>query len=553
MFVPALMGHASEEQQARWLPDALTMRIIGSYAQTELGHGTFIRGLETTATYDEETQEFVLETPKLSSIKWWPGSLGKTANHAVVMAKLYTKGEGHGIHPFMVQLRNLETHEPLPGINVGEIGPKMGLRSADNGFLKLDKVRIPRENMLMKNAQISPDGTYHKPASDKLNYGTMVFVRVLLLDMLAFNISRAVTIATRYSAVRRQSEIVAGAGETQILDYQAQRYKLFPLIALSHVLRGMFAILMEMYKQANTDLERGVLDTLPELHAISSGLKALCSDMASRGIETCRLACGGHGYLLVSGLPRLYATTVAACTYEGENTVLYLQTSRFLLKCLTGQHKLGDSSQLKFLLDPNAPSVTRFNTELYGLDGASHLVQFYAAAAYRELRSVDTKLKRLQETDSLSADNAWNSSQVDLCRAAQACIQYYLAKNYVQWVSRSQVTPELRLVLAQLAQLYLLHGIYEHHGRFLQVGLSAEDLTAISSLITRLLDDLRPNAVPLVDSFDLHDMVLASALGSYDGQVYERMYECALQAPLNSKQVVDAYGKYLEPLFKNKL
>lgn len=55
------------------------------------------------------------------------------------MAKLYTKGEGHGIHPFMVQLRNLETHEPLPGINVGEIGPKMGLRSADNGFLKVDE------------------------------------------------------------------------------------------------------------------------------------------------------------------------------------------------------------------------------------------------------------------------------------------------------------------------------------------------------------------------------------------------------------------------------
>ncbi|OQR79175.1 peroxisomal acyl-coenzyme A oxidase 1-like [Tropilaelaps mercedesae] len=538
MFVPALMGHASEEQQARWLPDALTMRIIGSYAQTELGHGTFIRGLETTATYDEKTQEFVLETPKLSSIKWWPGSLGKTANHAVVMAKLWTKGECHGIHPFMVQLRDLDTHEPLPGINVGEIGPKMGMRSADNGFLKLDMVRIPRENMLMKNAQVSVDGTYHKPASDKLNYGTMVFVRVLLLDMLAFNISRAVTIAIRYSAVRRQSEIIAGAGETQILDYQAQRYKLFPLISLCHVLRGMFAILMEMYKQANTDLERGVLDTLPELHAVSSGLKALCSDMAAKGIEVCRLACGGHGYLLVSGLPRLYATTVAACTYEGENTVLYLQTSRFLLKCLTKQHKLGNSSQLRFLLDPVAPSITRFNPDLYGLDGASHLVQFHAAAAYRELRAVDAKLKRLQETEGLSA--------------AQACIQYYLAKNYVQWVARSQVSPELRHVLAQLAQLYLLQCVYEHSGRFLQAGLTSEDLTAVSSLMTRLLDDLRPNAVPLVDSFDLHDMVLSSALGSYDGQVYDRMYECALQAPLNNKQVVDAYGKYLEPLFKNK-
>lgn len=63
--------------------------------------------------------------------------VGKTANHAVVMAKLWTKGECHGIHPFMVQLRDLTTHQPLPGINVGEIGPKMGLRSADNGFLKV--------------------------------------------------------------------------------------------------------------------------------------------------------------------------------------------------------------------------------------------------------------------------------------------------------------------------------------------------------------------------------------------------------------------------------
>ena len=100
--------------------------------------------------------------------------------------------------------------------------------------------------------------------------------------------------------------------------------------------------------------------------------------------------------MLISGLPRLYATTVAACTYEGENTVLYLQTSRFLLKCLTGQHKLGANSQLKFLLSPVAPPTQPFRKELYGLEGASHLVQYYAAAAHRELYAVEGKLKRLQ-------------------------------------------------------------------------------------------------------------------------------------------------------------
>lgn len=94
------------------------MEIIGTYAQTELGHGTFIRGLETTATYDERTQEFVLHSPTITAYKWWPGGLGKTANHAVVMAQLVTKGQKRGPHPFFVQLRDEETHVPLKGIKV---------------------------------------------------------------------------------------------------------------------------------------------------------------------------------------------------------------------------------------------------------------------------------------------------------------------------------------------------------------------------------------------------------------------------------------------------
>lgn len=113
-------------------------------SQTELGHGTFIRGLETTATYDHETGEFILNSPTLTSYKWWPGgckyfilvfylkkqifgsvsrliqkkifSVGHTANYAIVVAQLYTKGECRGIHAFIVQLRDENTHEPLPGV-----------------------------------------------------------------------------------------------------------------------------------------------------------------------------------------------------------------------------------------------------------------------------------------------------------------------------------------------------------------------------------------------------------------------------------------------------
>ena len=62
---------------ARWGQRAQEMNIIGCYAQTELGHGSNVRGLQTVAEYDKSTQQFVLNTPSLLSIKWWPGTLGK--------------------------------------------------------------------------------------------------------------------------------------------------------------------------------------------------------------------------------------------------------------------------------------------------------------------------------------------------------------------------------------------------------------------------------------------------------------------------------------------
>ena len=73
MFIPTLMSQASDEQQSHWLPKAMRLEAIGAYAQTELGHGTFVRGLETTATYDEESQEFIIHSPEDTSTKWWPG------------------------------------------------------------------------------------------------------------------------------------------------------------------------------------------------------------------------------------------------------------------------------------------------------------------------------------------------------------------------------------------------------------------------------------------------------------------------------------------------
>ena len=123
-----LRDQGTPEQHKLFLEKAENYEIIGCYAQTELGHGSNVRGLETTATWNPEDKTFIIHSPHLTASKWWIGSLGRTANHAVVMAQLTIGERSYGPHPFVVQIRDLKTHEPLENIHVGDIGPKFGYK-----------------------------------------------------------------------------------------------------------------------------------------------------------------------------------------------------------------------------------------------------------------------------------------------------------------------------------------------------------------------------------------------------------------------------------------
>ena len=127
MFLITLRDQGNAEQHEKFLKPAQDYKYIGCYAQTELGHGSNVRGLETTATWNPDDKTFTLHSPHLTASKWWIGSLGRTANHAVVMAQLVIGGKYYGPHPFVVHIRDMKTHEPLEGVHVGDIGPKVSL------------------------------------------------------------------------------------------------------------------------------------------------------------------------------------------------------------------------------------------------------------------------------------------------------------------------------------------------------------------------------------------------------------------------------------------
>lgn len=133
-YLIQVMG--TKEQNDAWMPSINNGVWYLTYAQTELGHGTDVQGLETLATFDTKTQEFIIHSPSISAIKFWPGDLSVAATHAVVMARLISNGKFHGVKPFVFRIRDQKTMMPLPGVEIGDIGPKLGMSSKDNGYMR---------------------------------------------------------------------------------------------------------------------------------------------------------------------------------------------------------------------------------------------------------------------------------------------------------------------------------------------------------------------------------------------------------------------------------
>ncbi|KAM6467841.1 peroxisomal acyl-coenzyme A oxidase 2 [Liasis olivaceus] len=552
VFMKSILALGTDEQINKWIPLAKKYFIIGTYAQTELGHGSNLRGLETTATFDVATQEFILNTPSFSAMKWWPGDLGRSATHAVVFAQLYLKEHCYGMHPFIVQIRSLRDHSQAQGITVGDIGPKMGFQNIDNGFLILKNVRVPKENMLARFSQVLPDGQYKKQGSEKINYLTMIVIRVTMIRTeIVPSLMKACTIAIRYSVVRRQSELKPGDPEAKILDYQTQQQKLFPQLATVYAFHFFCDYLQDIFHRCYNHTKEGKFDLLPEVHALAAGIKVISTEYCSAGVEVCRRACGGHGYSLLSGLPSIYERLVASCTYEGENTVLLLQTARFLIKCY-GMAQMGQ---------PVPSSVAYFSSISFGKCQAQEKKDFlnpdiyidaYKHRAFRIIENVAIKLQQLVQSGKAQHE-AWNQCTVQLARAAMVHSHYIVVQKFAEALENFAKESAIQRVLKNLCDLFALHGIFSNAGDFMQDEyFSTDQIDRVTETYLDLLAVIRRDAVPLVDAFDFSDAYLNSALGSYDGHVYQRLYEWAKKSPTNH-QDNRVFKTYLKPLFQNAL
>lgn len=268
---------------------------------------------------------------------------GESATHAAVYAQLIIDGTCHGLQTFIVPIRCRRTGRPEPNVTVGDMGAKMGRNGLDNGWIQFDHKRVPREAMLMRWASVDPAGKFTPPPSKQISYNALLATRVELFGACSEVLKKALTIAVRYALVRRQSvrkDDLAGAGagagsakETLLLDYPTHQSLLFPILAHTFALHFTAKQTQAMCDSALKGLAAtGGLSALPELHATSSGLKAVGTWFANDALESCRQSLGGMGYSQYSVLAQMRADWAVMATWEGDNTVLSLQCARFLIK-----------------------------------------------------------------------------------------------------------------------------------------------------------------------------------------------------------------------------
>lgn len=499
------------ERHHELLPDVASLKLPGCFAMTELGHGSNVYDLETIARYDHATGEIEIHTPHELARKEWIGNAALHGRMATVFAQLEVDGQKHGVHAFLVRLRD-DDGAVCEGVRIEDCGHKMGLNGIDNGRIWFDRVRIPKANMLDRFASIDDEGVYQSdiPSPAKRFFtmlGTLVAGRVSV-GVAALSAARVgLTIAIRYSARRRQFG-PPGEPESPIIEYRAQQHKLLPKLATAYALSLASHHVIDRYLNRTEEDSR-------EVEALVAGFKGYATWFATEALQSCREACGGQGYLSVNRLASLKADSDVFTTFEGDNTVLMQLVAKSLLTEFRQQFSESRVfSVIKFVLKRATTAVVEKNPIAVRRAGVEHLRsrEFHLAAfRCREEELLASAAQRIKKRLDAGMDSfeAFTDCQPHLIDLAKAHIERVVLEQFVKAVEECD-DDDLVDVLDRMCDLFALSSLERDREWFLSNDyIEGSKAKSIRRLVSELCADVVEEAVPLVDAFGIPDVCLA--------------------------------------------
>ena len=508
LFGGAILHLGTERHHERYLRDVATMDLPGCFAMTETGHGSNVQALETTATYDPDAQEFVVHTPHDDARKDYIGNAARDGRMAVVFAQLISGGEERGVHALLVPIRD-EHGEPCAGVRLEDCGAKLGLNGVDNGRIWFDHVRVARENLLDKYAQVAEDGTYFSPIENATKrfftmIGTLIQGRISVSGASISATKVALTIAIRRALERRQFGPPGGDEEALLMDYRTHQRRLFPALAKTYALSfaqlRLIDQLHEVFTSEADDRDRRELETL------AAGVKAIATWHATETIQSCREACGGAGYLRANRFAALKADTDVFTTFEGDNTILLQLAAKNLLTDYKDEFGELDPLGMARFVAGQALGLIAEKTSLRKLVDGGDLrdrdtqLDLFRWRYEHLLGGAARRLKRGID-DGRDPFSVLIDSQDHVVETARAWVDLVVLESF----------PEDPAV-DKLRSLFALHTIETHRGYYLEHGrISAGRSKAVIKAVNELCAELRPDARALVDAFGVPENVLGDA------------------------------------------
>ncbi|HEY0253050.1 MAG TPA: acyl-CoA dehydrogenase, partial [Kofleriaceae bacterium] len=505
----------NDAQKKQYLPKVASLEYPGCFAMSEVGHGSNVADLETTVTWSAEKKCFVLHTPGESARKDWAGNAAQHAKFATVFAQLQVGEEKHGVHAFVVRIRD-DAGEPVNGVRIGDCGQKLGLNGVDNGRIWFDHVEISRDALLGRYAEVDENGIYKSPIESPSKrfftmLGTLIGGRISVGAGAVSAARAALAIAVRYAEVRRQFGTDV---ERRLLDYPTHRARLLPHVADTVLLRVAFRQLRARHAKAFT----GELGDTRELEAQAAALKVLGSRHAIAAVQAAREACGGQGYLAVNRIPELRTDVDIFTTFEGDNTVLSQLVGKAMLGTYRKQLATGGTRAVVRAVARRVGSA--LGVRRAGGEPVSDRAWQVAALAFREEHVVETCAARIKKRldDGMEGEAAVLAVQEHVVAIAEAFGERCIAQWFVE--EEARFTPDGRdakQLATMLGDLALLARIDAHAAWFLETGYyDAAKSREIKREITRLVEQLAPHARTIVDAFRIPDACLAAPIAFFD-------------------------------------
>ena len=501
----------TEKHHKKYLKDIGTLALPGCFAMTETGHGSNVRGIETTATYDHSTRSFVINTPNELARKEYIGNAAVHGQMATVFAKIIVEGKDYGVAAFVVPLREKDG-KLKPGVTIKDCGRKLGLNGVDNGVIYFKNVVIPKDDMLDKYAGVSDEGKFVSPiSSDNRRFftmlGTLVGGRIGIPRSGNAASKLGLTIAIKYGDKRRQFG-PEGATEVPILNYRTHQRRLMPLLANTFALHFSLQYLTERFLSRTEE-------QMQEIEALAAGLKSFATWNTTATLQECREACGGKGYLSENRIGDLKNDSDIYTTFEGDNTVLMQLVAKSRLtefkQEFSNMNAFGIlnyvAHQAATVISEKNPFATRTTSDEHLLDPEFHKEAFI----YRERDILTSAAKRLRRhiKEGMDSFDAFNVAQHHLVQVGFAYIERIILEKFQEAVNNTKDKGSQK-VLQKLCNLFALSQLDKNKGWYLEQGyMEGTKTKAIRKLMNQLCWEIRQEAVPLVESFRIPESCLA--------------------------------------------